>query len=95
MLYWALGTNTGVGIGVKSVEVGPGAGLKVGAGVDMVVGVGPDTDIVVGVVGSRHVSVQRTSSLSCLFSAVKLKGCQEYFGLFLYIYDETIGHVIS
>ena len=31
MLQWAQGTNTGMGIGAKGGEVGPGAGLEVGA----------------------------------------------------------------
>ena len=71
MLHWAQGTNTGVGIGAKGVEVGPGAGLEVGTGAGMGVGAGAGADIVVGVVGAGHVSGQRTSSSSCLFSAVK------------------------
>ena len=71
MLEWAQGTNTGVGIGAKGGEVGPGAGLEVGAGAGVGVGAGVGADIVVGVVGAGHVSGRLTSSSSCLFSAVK------------------------
>ena len=56
MLYWAQGTNTGVGIGTKGLEVGPGVGLEVGAGTGVGVGAGAGTDIVVGVVGDGRVS---------------------------------------
>ena len=65
--------NMGVGIGSKDVAVDPGVGLEVGAGAGMGEGVGTGTDIVIGIVGARlgGVSGRRTSSLSCLFSAVK------------------------
>ena len=71
MLYWAQCTNTGVGIGAKGGEVGPGAGLEVGAGAGVGVGAGAGADIVVGVVGPGCVSWRRTSSSSGIFSAVK------------------------
>ena len=71
MLYWAQGTNKGVGIGAKGRKVGLGASLEVGAGAGVGVGVGAGADVVVGVVGAGHVSGWRTSSSSCLFSAVK------------------------
>ena len=56
MLQWAQGTNTGVGIGGKGGEVGPGAGLEVGAGAGVGVGVCAGSDIVVGAVGAGRVS---------------------------------------
>ena len=71
MLHRAQGMDTGVGIGAKGVEVGPGVGLEVGAGAGVGVGAGAGTDIVVGVVGAGRVSRRQTSSSSCLFSAVK------------------------
>ena len=56
MLYWAQGINTGVGIGAKGGEVGPGAGREVGVGTGMGVGMGAGADIIEGVVGARRVS---------------------------------------
>ena len=56
MLYWAKGTNMGVGIGAKGGEVGPGAGLEVGAGAGVGVGAGAGADTVVGAVGAGRVS---------------------------------------
>ena len=56
MLYWAQGTNTGMGIGAKGMEVGPGMGLEVGSGMGMGVGAGAGTYIVVGMVGAGRVS---------------------------------------
>ena len=56
MLQWAQGTNTGVGIGAKGGEVGPGAGLEVGAGAGVGVGAGAGADTVVGAVGAGRVS---------------------------------------
>ena len=73
MLYRAQGMNTGVGIGAKGGEVGPGAGLEVGAGAGVGVGAGAGADIVVGMVEAERVSRRRTSSSSCLFSAVKCR----------------------
>ena len=71
MIHWAQGTNAGVGIGAKGVEVGPGTGLEEGVGVGLGVGVGMCTNIVLGLVGPRRISGRRTSSFSSLFSVVK------------------------